>query len=577
MWFDKLRVSGSIVRIERPASASRFLLAIGYSKVIVGRNFGLGTAWPTGHVPGPARNKSSMEMSDYDYIIIGSGIAGLNTALLAREHGSVLILTKGRVDDCNTRYAQGGIAAAIGAGDTPVLHMQDTLTAGAGLCDPDAVQVLTHEGPQRVANLIQWGVPFDTIHGEIALGREGAHSLPRILHAGGDATGQHIELALANRVAESDITVLEYTLATRLVVEQGQARAVETLNSITGRQESYRGRFIVIGTGGAGQLYKYTTNPEVATGDGVALGFRAGARVMDMEFYQFHPTALWLEGAPCFLLSEAMRGEGAVLRGQDGRAFMADYHPLADLAPRDVVSRAIAAEMEKADGAPAFLDISHLPEDLVKSRFPTIYHFCLNYNLDITREPVPIAPAAHYMMGGIRIDTWGRTNIQGLYACGEAACSAVHGANRLASNSLLDTLVFAQRLVNSSIGLAPAEPAEEDLSDMMRGLPNRAPVCASMPAPNLENLRDLMWRNVGITRNGSRLLLTARILNLWQRTIPQPTDRESYEMSNMVLLGRLMVESALRRQESRGSHFREDFPETSTTWEKHVVLTGEEI
>ncbi len=518
-----------------------------------------------------------MEMADYDYIIIGSGIAGLNTALLAREHGSVLILTKGRVDDCNTRYAQGGIAAAIGAGDTPVLHMQDTLTAGAGLCDPDAVQVLTHEGPQRVANLIQWGVPFDTIHGEIALGREGAHSLPRILHAGGDATGQHIELALANRVAESDITVLEYTLATRLVVEQGQARAVETLNSITGRQESYRGRFIVIGTGGAGQLYKYTTNPEVATGDGVALGFRAGARVMDMEFYQFHPTALWLEGAPCFLLSEAMRGEGAVLRSQDGRTFMADYHPLADLAPRDVVSRAIAAEMEKADGAPAFLDISHLPEDLVKSRFPTIYHFCLNYNLDITREPVPIAPAAHYMMGGIRIDTWGRTNIHGLYACGEAACSAVHGANRLASNSLLDTLVFAQRLVNSSIGLAPAEPAEEDLSDMMRGLPNRAPVCASMPAPNLENLRDLMWRNVGINRNGSRLLLTARILNLWQRTIPQPTDRESYEMSNMVLLGRLMVESALRRQESRGSHFREDFPETSTTWEKHVVLTGEEI
>ena len=239
-----------------------------------------------------------MEKTDYDYIIIGSGIAGLNTALLSREYGSTLILTKGRVDDCNTRYAQGGIAAAIGAGDTPALHLQDTLTAGAGLCDRAAVQALTSEGPQSVASLIQWGVPFDTIHGEIALGREGAHSLPRILHAGGDATGQHIELTLAQRVAETDIAVLEYTLATRLVVEQGRAAAVETLNSVTGRRQTYGGRCIVIGSGGAGQLYKYTTNPAVATGDGVALAFRAGAPVMDLEFYQFHPTALWLAGAP---------------------------------------------------------------------------------------------------------------------------------------------------------------------------------------------------------------------------------------------------------------------------------------
>lgn len=532
-----------------------------------------------------------MEKADYDYIIIGSGIAGLNTALLAREHGSVLILTKGRVDDCNTRYAQGGIAAAIGAGDTPALHMQDTLTAGAGLCDPAAVQVLTREGPQRVANLIQWGVPFDTIHGEVALGREGAHSLPRILHAGGDATGQHIELTLAGRVAESDITVLEYTLAYRLIVEGGRVRAVATLNSATGERKTYSGRFVVIGTGGAGQLYKYTTNPAVATGDGVALGFRAGAQVMDMEFYQFHPTSLWLEGAPCFLLSEAMRGEGAVLRDKRGRAFMRDYHPLADLAPRDVVSRAIAAEMEQAGGGPVFLDISHLPGDAVQRRFPTIYNFCLNYRLDITREPAPVAPAAHYMMGGIKIDTWGRTNIPGLYACGEVACSAVHGANRLASNSLLDTLVFAQRLVSSSLGQAPEEPAAEPgagdapgspaLPALVRGLSRRAPVCASMPELSRANLQDLMWRNVGISRNGSRLLLSARILNRWQRTIeeagPEPADQAAGELSNMALLGRLMVESALLRQESRGSHFREDFPETSPQWEKHVILAPEEV
>ena len=320
-----------------------------------------------------------MNRPDYDYIIIGSGIAGLNTALLAREHGTVLIVTKGRIDDCNTRYAQGGIAAAVGPGDSPALHMQDTLAAGAGLCDPAAVQVLTDEGPQRVARLIQWGVPFDTIHGQVALGREGAHSLPRILHAGGDATGQHIELTLAEQVTRSDIKVLEYTLATGLVVEEGVVGAVETLNGVNGCQETFTGRTVVISTGGAGQVFKYTTNPEVATGDGVALGFLAGATVMDMEFYQFHPTALWIEGAPTFLLSEAMRGEGAVLRDESGRAFMADYHPLADLAPRDVVSRALVAEMERGSGRRVFLDISHLPSETVQSRFPTIYSFCLGY------------------------------------------------------------------------------------------------------------------------------------------------------------------------------------------------------
>jgi L-aspartate oxidase len=454
--------------------------------------------------------------------------------------------------------------------------LQDTLTAGAGLCDREAVEVLTSEGPQRVANLIQWGVPFDTSHGEISLGLEGAHSRPRIIHAGGDATGQHIELTLAARVAEADIKVLEYTLATRLLTEGGRAVAVEALNGDTGEGETYSGRNIVIGTGGAGQLFKYTTNPEVATGDGVALAFRAGARVMDMEFYQFHPTALHIQGAPTFLLSEAMRGEGAVLRDAEGRAFMADYHPLADLAPRDVVSRAIAAEMEKGEGAPVYLDISHLPGDVIQSRFPTIYHFCLGYGVDITREPAPVAPAAHYMMGGIKIDTWGRTNVPGLYACGEAACSAVHGANRLASNSLLDTLVFARRLVASSLGQAPP-PAESDTDNILvRRMPERAPVCATIPSPGLENLQDLIWRNAGISRNGTRLLLSARILNLWQRMMPPPDDRASWELSNLVLLGRLMVESALLRQESRGSHYRLDFPETGPQWEKHVALTQEE-
>ena len=527
-----------------------------------------------------------MQSPDYDYIIIGSGIAGLNTALLAREHGTVLIVTKGRIDDCNTRYAQGGIAAAVGPGDSPALHMQDTLAAGAGLCDPAAVQVLTDEGPQRVARLIQWGVPFDTIHGQVALGREGAHSLPRILHAGGDATGQHIELTLAEQVTRSDIEVLEYTLATSLVVEGGAVTAVVTLNGATGGQETFAGRTVVISTGGAGQAFQYTTNPDVATGDGVALGFLAGATVMDLEFYQFHPTALWIEGAPTFLLSEAMRGEGAVLRDESGRAFLADYHPLADLAPRDVVSRALAAEMEHSSGGRVFLDISHLPAETVQSRFPTIYSFCLGYGVDITKEPVPVAPAAHYMMGGVRIDTWGRTNIQGLYACGEVACSAVHGANRLASNSLLDTLVFAQRLIASSIGDAPERQETtgdtpkgtmQETGDVAATLRSRQLVCASMPALSKEALQELLWRNAGISRHGSRLLLTARILCAWERTMPEPADQAGYELRNLLLLGRLMVEAALIRQESRGSHFREDFPDTSPNWEKHVQLTREGV
>ncbi|MCH8107977.1 MAG: L-aspartate oxidase [Chloroflexi bacterium] len=519
---------------------------------------------------------AAVAKTDFDYIIIGSGIAGLNTALLAREHGSVLIVTKGKIDDCNTRYAQGGIAAAIGAGDSTTLHMQDTLAAGVGLCDPEAVSVLTREGPQRVANLIQWGVPFDTIHGQIALAREGAHSVPRILHAGGDATGQHIELTLAGRVEESDITVLEFTLATDLVVERGVVTGVRVLDLDSDKSQIFTGRWVVLATGGAGQLYWYTTNPLVATGDGAALAFRAGARMMDMEFYQFHPTALRLEGVPGFLLSEAMRGEGAVLRDQAGYAFMADYHPMADLAPRDIVSRAISAEIEKASDGQVFLDISHLPADMVQSRFPTIYSFCMSHGLDITKGPVPIAPAAHYMMGGVETDTWGRTNLGGLYACGEVACAAVHGANRLASNSLLDTLVFAQRVVASTLDQAPPPSPSDQHRGLSVTLRSREPGPGSIPPLTVPALQDLMWRDVGITRRGEGLLEAARTLEAWSIAMPEPTGLASHELGNMVLLGRLMAEAALVRQESRGSHYREDYPETSPEWEKHVVLVKEE-
>ena len=521
-----------------------------------------------------------MAATRYDYIIIGSGIAGLNTALLAAEHGSVLVVTKERIDDCNSRYAQGGIAAAIGPGDSATLHERDTLDAGAGLCDPEAVGVLTGQGPDSIAGLIRWGVPFDTIHGQIALGREGAHSMPRILHAGGDATGQHIEDTLADRVRASErITVLEYTHAIRICLAEGVVAGVEVLDGYSETRREVRGRVVVVSTGGAGRLYRYTTNPDVATGDGVALAYLTGAEVMDMEFYQFHPTALWLKGAPTFLLSEAMRGEGAILRNAGGEPFMSAYHPMADLAPRDVVARAIAAEIERSDGRPAMLDISHLPAATVTSRFPTIYGECRRYGLDITREPIPVAPAAHYMMGGVRIDTWGRTNIAGLYACGEAACAAVHGANRLASNSLLDTLVFSRRLVEATLGNAPGrEEADGEDGSLRIGLTERAMVCATVPERDKENLQDMMWRNVGISRNGTRLLLTARILNLWQRQFyaggPQPETTEEFELRNMLVVARLIVEAALQRRESRGAHYREDFADTSEEWRRHIVLRG---
>ena len=344
-----------------------------------------------------------MPKTDYDYIVVGSGIAGLNVALLARDHGSVLIITKGNIDDCNTRYAQGGIAAAVGPGDSVELHLRDTLSAGAGLCDTQAVEVLTANGPERVNNLMRWGVAFDREVGsgegppdgaqtsQIALGREGAHSMARILHAGGDATGMHIELALTEQVGrstqnQSPITVLEHTLATVLIIEDGQVKGLETINSNTGQKCSFTGRFVVLATGGAGQLFRYTTNPSVATGDGVALAFRAGAQIMDMEFYQFHPTAFRMTGSDPFLMSEAIRGEGAVIRNQEGSAFMADYHPMADLAPRDVVSRAIAAEMEKAGSDKVFLDLSHLLPQVVLGRFPNIHHFCQDHGLDITKD-----------------------------------------------------------------------------------------------------------------------------------------------------------------------------------------------
>jgi L-aspartate oxidase len=510
-------------------------------------------------------------MNNYDYIVVGSGIGGLYTALLANEQGSVLVITKGSIEDCNTRHAQGGIAAAIGKNDSPELHIQDTLNAGCGLSDEEAVNILAKEASARIADLVDYRVPFDTLDGEVALTMEAAHSMPRILHAGGDATGEHIELTLSKKVRDTKIQVLENFLATEILLEKGKVGGIKALDCRTGTIEEFRCRFLILATGGAGQLFKYNTNSDIATGDGVALAFNAGAEIADMEFFQFHPTALRMPGVPPFLISEAVRGEGGVLRNAEGFRFMSDYHEKADLAPRDIVARSILTEMKKAGSDRVYLDVTHLPPHTITTRFPHIYRFCLDHGLDITKVQVPVAPAAHYMIGGVRTNSWGETNIIGLFATGEVACTGVHGANRLASNSLLEAIVFSKRIVERTKSKAKAKiSAESKVKDIYTSLSQR-PAPRVLPAPGLAVLQQLHWDRVGIVRDKEGLNQAAGILAAWQHSLPKPTDQPSYELSNLILTGRLLTEAACIREESRGAHFRSDFPQSLQKWQCHIV------
>jgi len=507
-------------------------------------------------------------MSHYDYIIVGSGIAGLYTSLLARERGSVLILTKGSIDECNTKYAQGGIAAAIGHGDSAELHYRDTIAAGAGLCDPEAVRILVEEAPDRITDLINFGVPFDTMDGEVALAREAAHSVPRILHAGGDATGEHIEVTLSRMARLAKIAILEYFLATEIIVDDGVARGVRALDCRTGSVEEFHCRALILATGGGGRLFKFTTNPDIATCDGIALAYNAGAEITDMEFLQFHPTALRLPGVIPFLISEAVRGEGGILRNVEGRQFMFDYSPDGDLASRDIVARSILSEMSKTGSDRVFLDVTHLPPRKISARFPHIYRFCLDHRLNITKALIPVAPAAHYMMGGVKTNAWGETNIAGLFAAGETACTGVHGANRLASNSLLEVVVFAKRILQRTReGVGPPEAGKRERFSLSE---RKAP--GAIPPPSVSALQSLLWDKVGMVRSREGLEEAASILASWQKTIEKPSDRPSYELNNLILAGRLMAEAALIREESRGAHFRSDFPQPSPDWLKHIVF-----
>jgi L-aspartate oxidase len=526
----------------------------------------------------------------FDVVVVGSGLAGLYGALLASRHGDVLVLTKAGLEDSNTSYAQGGIAAALTSADSPELHFRDTMVAGAGLCDPSAVRVLVEEGPRRVRDLINRGVRFDRDDGNIAFTQEGAHSKARILHAGGDATGASIESTIAARVRSSPrVTIHEKCLVTDLLGDGRRVHGVRALDCATGETTTFAASAVILATGGAGQMFSQTTNPDVATGDGIALAFRAGAEVADLEFYQFHPTALAVPGAPRFLISEAVRGEGGILRNVKGERFMPNVDPRAELAPRDVVARAIVFEAKRTAHPCVYLDVTHLDATHFRRRFPTISNVCAKYGIDIGRDMIPVAPAAHYLMGGIRTNPWGETSLPGLYACGECACTGVHGANRLASNSLLETIVFSARVVQRLFEETPVPENASDYSDdpAYRLLPDLRivippPKAGPAPSQSIATLRDLSWTHAGLTRDAEGLRELESVTTAWQAQQSPPRERHAIEFRNLTVLARLLAVAALRREESRGAHYRTDFPNPDPNWRHRIVLvngvhTGEQI
>ncbi|MBP2002724.1 L-aspartate oxidase [Paenibacillus shirakamiensis] len=508
-----------------------------------------------------------------DVLIIGTGIAGLFTALKASEDRNVILVTKSGLMESNTRYAQGGIAAVFSAEDSPQSHLEDTLIAGAGLCLEKAVEVLVQEGPQGVQELIQMGTSFDQECGQIALTQEGAHSHRRILHANGDATGHEIVRALAQRVSESkNIEVWEHHYVIDLITKDDECLGA-LIQKPNGERIYLRSEATLICSGGAGQLYRYTTNPEVATADGVALAYRAGAHIRDLEFVQFHPTALNYAGAPRFLISEAVRGEGAILRNAQGDRFMEKYHAQLELAPRDIVARAIVTEMETSKSSHVYLDITHESADLIKHRFPTIYKTCLQYGLDMTTDWIPVAPAAHYMMGGIETNLWGETHVQRLFACGEASSTGVHGANRLASNSLSEAIVFGARIVKKLKELSPLTRSGAGMASQE----HRVGFGIQETTERRLRLQKTMVRHVGVRRHDDSLQAGLHEL---QEHMPyfkmELKQVEEYEFANMLMCALLVTEAAIQRKESRGGHYREDYPDRDDdAWYKHLVFHRE--
>ena len=502
-----------------------------------------------------------------DFLVVGAGIAGLRAAVGLAEAGAVLIVTKEGLSESNTAYAQGGIAVAMGGEKDVALHLKDTIAAGDGLVNPVAAAVLVEQGPRRVEELLDWGTGFDrSAIGELLRTREGAHSLPRILHAHGDATGWEISISLLRHVRGlKRVECMEWTSTVDLVVEDGRVIGAVLLDA-SGVLQEVRARAVLLASGGAGQVFSDTTNPAVATGDGIAMAYRAGAELMDMEFYQFHPTAFAIDGAPRFLMSEALRGEGALLVNARGERFMERYHPMLELAPRDVVARAITRE--GIDG-PVYLDMRGTGADVdLKARFPGISEFLARYGLELERDLIPVRPAAHYLMGGIRTDVWGRTSLPGLFAAGEAACTGVHGANRLASNSLLEGLVF---------GALTAEEMVKVLGSRFQ-IPGKAALPESENGADVEQwivgLRALMWRDAGLLRDAEGLRRAQGQLEAMRATMPSGMTRRAVEARNLHAVAEVMVLAALGREESRGAHYRLDFPQRDAVARHSLVECG---
>jgi L-aspartate oxidase len=524
-------------------------------------------------------------MRNYDFIVIGSGVAGLSFALKAAEHGEVAIITKRAPSDSNTAWAQGGVACVTSTEDSFELHIADTLEAGAGLCDENAVRMVVSEGPARIRELIALGVQFDEREipagggaMELDLGKEGGHSKRRVLHSR-DTTGREIEATLLNAVsAHPNITVWQRHMAVDLITSaklgfaaENRCLGVYVLNEDTGEVETFRTLRMALASGGCGKVYLYTTNPSVATGDGVAMAWRAGATIANMEFVQFHPTCLYHPEARSFLITEAVRGEGGVLKNARGEPFMDKYHPLASLAPRDIVARAIDAEMKRTGEKCVYLDISHRPAEFVRERFPNIYETLLRYGIDMTSQPVPVVPAAHYQCGGVRTDLDGATNIPGLYAIGEVACTGLHGANRLASNSLLEGLVLAHRAYERSLRAEPFKgrhfeeyQTPEWTSGNVQDIDELVVIYH-----NWDEIRRLMWDYVGIVRTDKRLQRAAARLRNLQAEIHEfywnfKVTTDLLELRNLALVAALIVDSALSRKESRGLHYTLDYPNPET-------------
>ncbi len=497
-----------------------------------------------------------------DFLVIGAGVAGLRAAIELAPAGQVLVLAKSDWKESSSEYAQGGIAVALSDDDEVELHEQDTLVAGDGLCNQAAVHTLVEEAPAAIEELIAWGAEFDREGSKLMFGREGAHSRNRILHAHGDSTGREILRSLWHKASTfPTIRVLSFTAITELLLREREVVGAVAFDGWAGQAVSISAKSVLLATGGLGRVYQATTNPDVATGDGVAMAYRAGAEISDIEFVQFHPTALYLPGAPCFLLSEALRGEGAYLRNDAGERFMERYHELGELASRDIVSRSIVQEIRRTGSRNVWLDLTHKPAGFARSHFPRIYETCLKLGIDLEKDQAPVHPAAHYAMGGVRTDLDGATSLERLFAAGEVACTGVHGANRLASNSLLEGLVYGAR--------AGRKMREHASSFRLQADPYPAP---AFPLIEESELRVLAWNQLGIMRDAAGLTAALDRLNSLEFETRQNSTRQQFELRSLFEAARLIARCALARRESRGGHTRTDFPDHSEAFCRHSLV-----